>query len=344
MEHVQHAIFSLFAFMCFGDKLEGKHIQDIRDAQCRLISSFDDLKVLNMFPSLGKIFFYKRWEKLRQIRRDQETVMVPFIKARKYKREYHDNSYEPFLPYVDTLLDLELPEEKRKLEDTEILTLCSEFFTAGTDTTSTALQWILANLVKYPQIQEKLFMEIKGVAGDGNLEVKEDDLPKIPYLKAVVLETLRRNPPTHYLIPHAVTKDVELDGHLVPKDSIVSFLVADIGRDPKVWENPMEFKPERFLKRDEDGDHEAAFDITVSREVKMMPFGVGRRMCPAYNLALLHLEYFVANMVWNFKWAAAAACSKSGNDLDDQVDLTEKHEFTTVMKNPLKVHITPRLY
>ena len=79
---------------------------------------------------------------------------------------------------TDTLLNLQLLEEKKKLEEIEIVTLCSEFFTASTDTTSTALQWILGYLVKYPRIQEKLFIEIKWVIGDIKLELKEDDLQK----------------------------------------------------------------------------------------------------------------------------------------------------------------------
>ncbi|XVF41625.1 hypothetical protein PTKIN_Ptkin01aG0294500 [Pterospermum kingtungense] len=334
IEHIQHALFCLLAFMCFGDRFEERQIQDIKDVQRRLQLSLDNFKMLNLFPNLGKVFFYKRWEKLRQLRKDQENVMVPFIRARKAIKEGKNKEYynEPFVPYVNTLFDLQLPEEKRKLEEAEIVTLCSEFVTAGTDTTSTALQWVLGCLIKYPQIQEKLFVEIKGVIGGREPEVKEDDLPKMPYLKAVVLEGLRRHPPSHYLVPHAVTEDVELAGFLVPKNSIVSFMVAEIGRDPKIWENPMAFKPERFLNG-EDGE---AFDITGSREIKMMPFGAGRRMCPGYGLALLHLEYFVANLIWNFKWVAA------GLKRNDHVDLTEKHEFTTVMKNSLKVRITPR--
>jgi len=68
-----------------------------------------------------------------------------------------------------------------------------------------------------------------------------------------------------------------------------------MGWDPSVWEDPMEFKPERFL-------NDETFDITGSKEIKMMPFGAGRIICPGYNLALLHLEYFVANLVWNFNW------------------------------------------
>ncbi|KAF2306755.1 hypothetical protein GH714_021161 [Hevea brasiliensis] len=105
-------------------------------------------------------------------------------------------------------------------------------------------------------------------------------------------------------------------------------MVADIGWDPKVWEDPMAFRPERFM------DSEEMFDITGSREIKMMPFGVGRRMCPGYALALLHLEYFVANLVWNFEWKAVDG---------DDIDLSEKQEFTMVMKNPLQALISPRM-
>ncbi|GMY39699.1 cytochrome P450 89A2-like isoform X2, partial [Fagus crenata] len=243
--------------------------------------------------------------------------------------------------YVDTLLDLELPEEKRKLQGDEMISLCSEFLNAGTDTTSTALQWIMANLVKYPHIQERLFVEMKGVMGDGGKvkEVKEEDLNKMPYLKAVVLEGLRRHPPGHFLLPHAVTEDVVLDGYLVPKNATLNIMVAEMGWDPKVWEDPMAFKPERFLIGGGDGDGDGKgelFDITGSKEIKMMPFGVGRRICPGYGLAILHLEYFVANLVWNFEWRAVDG---DGNG----VDLSEKQEFTMVMKYPLKAHLSPRL-
>ncbi|CAK9309084.1 unnamed protein product [Citrullus colocynthis] len=229
--------------------------------------------------------------------------------------------------YVDTLLDLELPDEKRKLTDDEIVTLCSEFLNAGTDTTSTTLQWIMANLVKYPEIQNKLFVEMKGVMGDGSREeVKEEDLGKLPYSKAVVLEGLRRHPPVHFVVPHAVKEDTELENYVIPRNGSVHFMVAEMGWDSKVWEDPMEFKPERFMKGGEE-EEMAGFDLTGSKEIKMMPFGVGRRICPAIGLAMLHLEYFIANLVWRFQWKAVDG---------DAVDLAEKIEFTVLMKRPLK--------
>ncbi|TYK06517.1 cytochrome P450 89A2 [Cucumis melo var. makuwa] len=189
-----------------------------------------------------------------------------------------------------------------------MVTLCSEFLTGGTDTTSTTLQWIMANLVKNPEIQPKIFTEMKEVLGDGTREeVKEEDLGKLPYLKAV--------------------------NYLIPKNGTVNFLAAEIGRDPTVWEDPMAFKSERFMNGD-GGEEVAGFDVTGSKEIKMMPFGAGRRICPGYGLGILHLEYFLANLLWKFDWRAVEG---------DDVDLSEKLEFTIVMKKPLKANIILRL-
>ncbi|KAM4069398.1 hypothetical protein ACB094_12G087000 [Castanea mollissima] len=338
-EDFQYSMFCLLVLMCFGDKLGETQIKKIEEVQRRLLLSFARFRLLNFWPSIGRIVFRKRWEELFQLRRNQEAVLRPLIEARrkvsldrqsKVKEDKNnDGDGEFVVSYVDTLLDLELPEEKRKLSEEEMVSLCSEFLNAGTDTTSTAMEWIMANLVKHPQIQERLFVEIKGVVGDGEKEVKEEDLDKMPYLKAVVLEGLRRHPPAHLVLPHAVTEDVVLDGYLVPKNATLNFMVAEMGWDSRVWEHPMKFKPERFLSGDD-----GVFDITGSREIKMMPFGAGRRMCPASGLAILHLEYFVANLVWNFEWRAVDG---------DEVDLSGKQEFTMVMKNPLKAHLSPRL-
>ncbi|WRX24422.1 Cytochrome P450 - like 10 [Theobroma cacao] len=163
-------------------------------------------------------------------------------------------------------------------------------------------------------------MEIKGVVRDGEEEVKEDDLQKMPYLKAVILEGLRRHPPGHFVLPHSVREDTVLGGFSVPKNATINFMIAEMGWDPKIWEDPMSFKPERFLSSGNKSGE--VFDITGTREIKMMPFGVGRRICPGLGLAMLHLEYFVANLVWNLEWKAMDG---------DEVSLEEKQEFTIYM-------------
>ncbi|XP_065854161.1 cytochrome P450 89A2-like [Euphorbia lathyris] len=328
-DHFQNAMFYLLVLLCFGDKLQQDKIKEVERVQRAILLSLNRFTILNFWPSLTKFLFRRRWDEFLQLRRDQAEVLIPLIRARATARARVGAELENSMvvSYVDTLLDLQLPEEKRKLEEVEIVSLCSEFLDAGTDTTSTALQWILANLVKYSYIQDKVFEEILGVVGSNKKEeIKEEELERMPYLKAVILEGLRRHPPGHFVLPHAVTEDTVVEGFLIPKNASVNFMIAEMGWDPKVWDDPMSFKPERFLNND--------IDITGSREIKMMPFGVGRRICPGYNLAILHLEYFVANLIWNFKWTPLPG---------DHIDLSEKQEFTVVMKTPLKAHLSPRI-
>ncbi|KAL6269764.1 hypothetical protein ACE6H2_026675 [Prunus campanulata] len=110
-------------------------------------------------------------------------------------------------------------------------------------------------------------------------------------------------------------------------------MVAEMEWGPEVWEDPMAFKPERFLGGGDCGGAEEGFDLTGSREIKMMPFGAGRRIFPGSGLAVLHLKYFVANLVWKFEWRAVE---------EDDVDLSDEQEFTVVMKNPLQAHLKRR--
>ncbi|XP_058084963.1 cytochrome P450 89A2-like [Magnolia sinica] len=327
VESFQYAMFCLLLLMCFGQRLDESEVKKIEDIQRRMLTSFIRFNIFAFLPKLGKFLFRKRWNWLLQMRKEQEQLLIPLIRARR-DRKVDDQDEKSFVfSYVDSLLALELSEEGgRKLTEDEMVSLCSEFLNAGTDTTSTSLQWIMANLVKHQDIQSKLAEEIEAVVGKER-EIIEEDLQKMPYLKAVIMEGLRRHPPGHFVLPHSVSEEVTLDGYVIPKNATINFTVAEIGLNKEIWEDPMEFRPERFL------DGGEAVDITGSREIKMMPFGAGRRICPAHGLAMLHLEYFVANLVREFEWKA-----KDGED----VDLTEKLEFTVVMKNPLEANIISR--
>jgi cytochrome P450 len=320
--------------MCLGEKFDTESVENIQRVQHCLIHNFIRFNVLNFVPMLTRIVFRGLWREILQIRENQMNVFLPIIKARQEKIKSKinvnvgDDDKEDFQAYVDTLFDLKLPDSGNKLNDEELVSLCSEFLLGGTDTTATTLLWAMANLVKNQNIQEKLYDEIKEVVKH-NEEIEEEHLQKMPYLKAVVLETFRRHPPGHFILPRAVIQETIMDGYKIPKDAMINFPVAELGWDPNVWENPMEFKPERFLSG-EDVD----FDLKGFKEIKMMPFGAGRRVCPAINIAMLHLEYFVANLVRDFKWTIEDGC---------EVDLSEKQAFTIVMKNPLRPCLSPRI-
>ncbi|EAY79193.1 hypothetical protein OsI_34305 [Oryza sativa Indica Group] len=339
VETFRYAMFCLLVLMCFGERLDEATVRAIGAAQRDwLLYVARKTSVFAFYPAVTKHIFRRRLQMGLALRRQQKELFVPLIDARRARKNHIQQSGSPPVPekettfehsYVDTLLDISLPDTDgdRALTDDELVMLCSEFLNAGTDTTATALQWIMAELVKNPSIQSKLHDEIKSKTSDD--EITEEDTHDMPYLKAVILEGLRKHPPTHFVLPHKAAEDVEVGGYLIPKGATVNFMVAEMGRDEREWEKPMEFIPERFLAG---GDGEGV-DVTGSREVRMMPFGIGRRICAGLGVAMLHLEYFVANLVKEFEWKEVAG---------DEVDLTEKNEFTTVMAKPLRAQLVLR--
>ncbi|KAL6905192.1 hypothetical protein ACP4OV_002793 [Aristida adscensionis] len=335
VEAFHYAMFCLLVLMCFGERLDEPAVRAIAASQRESLIYFSrSMPVFAFLPAVTKHLFRARLDKARALRRRLKELFLPLITARReYKKRgggepRKETTFEH--SYVDTLLDIRLPEEgDRPLTDDEIIVLCSEFLNAGTDTTSTGLQWIMAELVKNPAIQEKLYREIKATTGDDQDEVSEEDVHKMPYLKAVILEGLRKHPPGHFVLPHKAAEDMELGGYLIPKGTTVNFMVAEMGRDEREWKDAMEFSPERFLPGG-DGD---GVDVTGTKGIRMMPFGVGRRICAGLGIAMLHLEYFVANMVREFEWQEVAG---------DEVDFAEKNEFTVVMKKPLRARLVPR--
>ncbi|KAM3706679.1 hypothetical protein ACJW31_03G168400 [Castanea mollissima] len=125
-------------------------------------------------------------------------------------------------------------------------------------------------LIANPHVQDKLHEEIKVSVGDR----KVDD-----------------HPPTYFSLTHAVTEPTTLAGYDIPTDVNVEIYLLGMSEDPKLWTNPSKFEPERFVSGKEDAD------ITGVTEVKMMPFGVGRRICPSLTMAIVHVHLMLAKMV-----------------------------------------------
>jgi len=316
VEKLRTAVFSILFYMCFGTNPDEATASNVLSVIRDVILSGMGLEELFAIPGF---LLRRRRARMAEIRRREREALLPFIHNRR------DASPQAGGAYVDSLLALTV-EDGRSLDDDDLVTLCSEFMIAGIDTTSTVLQWAMANLVIRQDVQARLYDEIIGVTGGGR-PVGEEDVPRMPFLEAVVKETLRRHPPGHFLLPHTATRPSDLAGFNVPVDASVYFYIADMGMDPGVWQNPAEFRPERYV------DDGVEVDLTGTKDIKMIPFGVGRRMCPGIGLALLHIQLIVARLVQEFAWKC-----KPG----ETVDLSETSELTMVMKYPLHAIIKER--
>ncbi|XP_051116042.1 cytochrome P450 77A2-like [Andrographis paniculata] len=329
LKNARFAVFCILLAMCFGVELDEETIEEV-DLMMKNVLIVLDPRLDDFLPLL-RPFFAKQRRRVMEVRRRQIETLVPLIERRR--REIRDLGSNPPPPaakiasfsYLDTLFDLKIDGRKSVPSDAELVTLCSEFLNGGTDTTGTAIEWAVARLIENPKIQTRLRDEI--VAAVGERRVDEKDVERMPYLNAVVKELLRKHPPTYFALTHAVTEPAKLAGYDIPTDANVEFFLPGISDDPKIWPEPDRFDPDRFFS----GREEA--DITGVSGVKMMPFGVGRRICPGLGLATVHVSLMLARMVQEFEWSAAAAAP---------VDLSEKLEFTVVMKNSLRAKVTRR--
>ncbi|GER56273.1 cytochrome P450 family protein [Striga asiatica] len=332
MAHCRLTICSILICLCFGVKVSEERIKVI-EAVLKDVMLMTAPQLPDFLPVLTPLF-RRQVKKAKELRKKQLDCLIPLIRNRKAFVENPDGptAAEMASPlgaaYVDSLFGLE-PPGRAGLTEEEIVTLCSEAINAGTDTSATTLEWALLHLVQDQEIQETLYKEIVGQVGP-NGPLTESDVENMPYLGAIIKETFRRHPPSHFLLSHSATKEIELGGYTIPADAYVEFYTAHLTEDPDMWQNPNEFRPERFLTGDG-----VDVDITGTKGVKMLPFGAGRRICPAWSLGVLHSSLLLGRMVQAFKWVPIP---------DNPPDPTETFAFTVIMKDPLKAIILPRAH
>ncbi|GMN26469.1 hypothetical protein TIFTF001_040857 [Ficus carica] len=229
---------------------------------------------------------------------------------------------------LDILIDLtENAEDKRvheQLQKSTIGHLLLDIFGAGTETTSATLEWSMAELLKAPEAMSKAQAELEQVIGKGK-KMKESDIPQLPYLQAIIKETLRLHPPAPLLVPRLAESDVEVCGYTIPKDAQVLINVWAIGRDPNVWENPDKFMPERFLKSNIDAG---------GRDFELIPFGAGRRICPGMLLANRILHLTLGSLLNSFDWKLEDGVEP------DTLNMEDKYGLTLIMDQPLRAFPT----
>lgn len=221
--------------------------------------------------------------------------------------------------FLDALLQLHMQEDF-KLDRRTIKSILADVFLAGTDTCTTLVEWSMAELLRNPSVMAKAHAELTTVIGPQK-QMEESDIARLPYLQAVVKETLRIHPPGPFLLPRKAEKSVVIGGYPVPRNSRVMVNVWAIGHDNTVWEDPESFMPERFLTSEVD---------FRGRHFEFIPFGSGRRICPGMSLAHQTVHLMLGSLIHSFKWKLPDGLNLS------HVELKEKLGVTVALAVPLR--------
>ena len=198
---------------------------------------------------------------------------------------------------------------------------------AATDSTFALLEWAMAELINHPHEMRKLQAEVRAAVSPGaGAVVTEAHLPHLPYLKAVINETLRLHPPSPLLLPRETLEDTRLLGYDVPAGTRVLINAWAIGRDPATWgPRAEEFAPERFVGYGLGG---------AGQDFSFLPFGAGRRGCPGVEFAMLSNELALASLVHGFDWELPGGRAPP-------VDMSELYGLSVCLKAPLLLAAKP---
>ncbi|CAF2114185.1 hypothetical protein Bca4012_096209 [Brassica carinata] len=235
---------------------------------------------------LGLMSLFKK--DIMDVSRGFDELLERVLAEHEEKREEDQD-----MDMMDLLLEACRDENAEyKITRNQIKSLFVEIFLGGTDTSAHTTQWTMAELVNNPYILGRLRDEIDLVVGKERL-IQETDLPNLPYLQAVVKEGLRLHPPAPLLVRMFDTKCVIKDFFKVPEKTTLVVNVYGVMRDPDSWEDPNEFKPERFLTSKQEEE----------KVLKYLPFAAGRRGCPATNVGYIFVGISIGMMVQCFDWS-----------------------------------------
>nr|XP_043637675.1 cytochrome P450 Tp4149-like [Erigeron canadensis] len=239
-----------------------------------------------------------------------------------------DDQGEETQDFVDILADIQRENATGfSLSDDTLKAVIMDVFVAGSDTVFSSLEWAISELIKHPRVMKKLQEEVTKVA-QGKPMIPEEDLDEMKYLKSVVKEALRLHAPLPLLLAREARQAVNLMGYDVPPKTQVVINAWAIARDPASWEEPEDFKPERFLNSTVDykGIH-----------YEFLPFGAGRRGCPGLYFGITLIEVILANIVYKYDLTLPNGVKS------EDLDMTEADGITVQRKFPLLVVSSPRV-
>ncbi|KAK6148598.1 hypothetical protein DH2020_019510 [Rehmannia glutinosa] len=266
--------------------------------------------------------------KMKKLHKRFDAFLSAILEEHKIKGSCGTEGPVDLLSMLISLKDVD--NEKERLTETEIKAFLLNMFAAGTDTTSSTVEWAIAELMRHPKILAQAQQELDSVVGKNRL-VTESDLTRLTFLQAIVKENFRLHPSTPLSLPRIAQESCVVNGYYIPKGSTLLVNVWAIARDPDQWSDPLEFRPERFLT----GGERPNADVR-GNDFEVIPFGravefvrneLGDTDGPTIDATLIHaFDFDLAN-----------------GQLAQTLNMEEAYGLTLQRAEPLMVHPKPRL-
>ncbi|XP_039167213.1 flavonoid 3'-monooxygenase CYP75B137-like [Eucalyptus grandis] len=327
--------------MLWGGTLQGEKgeavASEFREVVAKLMVLLGSPNVSDFFPALA-------WLDLQGVERDMKRVhqwldgfIQPIIDCATKgttsgplkQKEGEPKCIEQKKDFLQIFLDMEINLEDNQSpvdKNVALKAILMDVVIGGTDTTSTMVEWVMAELLQNRNVMNKVIHELTEVVGEDEM-VEEHHLPKLKYLDAVIKEAFRLHPALPLLVPRTPNASCVVGGYMIPKGSNVFLNMGSIHRDPKIWDEPLEFRPERFL------EGPSKYDFS-GNNFAYMPFGSGRRICAGLALAERMLPYVLASLLHSFKWEIPPG---------SELDLLDKFGIVVKKMKPLVAIPRPRL-
>ncbi|GMJ07292.1 TRANSPARENT TESTA 7, CYTOCHROME P450 75B1 [Hibiscus trionum] len=339
VEQLSHLTLSIISRMVLGKK----HFSvsgDDRIVSNSIVSLQELQEIINEYFFLNGVFNIGDWipwldfldlqgyvQRMKALRKKLDRFHDHVFDEHKRKKKELGNDFVA-QDMVDLLLHLaDEPYPDVKLTSDALRGLTLDLIGGGTDTSAITVEWAISELIKQPQLIRQATEELDKVVGRERW-VEEEDISQLRYMEAIMKETMRKHPVCVLLPPHLAMEDCNVAGFDIHKGTRVFINTWSMGRDPFLWEQPEEFRPERFIGRNID---------VKGTNLELLPFGAGRRMCPGYNLGLKMIQLSLANLLHGFNWKMPE------NIRAEDLSMEEAFGMTTPRKFPLVAVMEPRL-
>uniref|UniRef100_A0ACD5ZP55 Uncharacterized protein n=1 Tax=Avena sativa TaxID=4498 RepID=A0ACD5ZP55_AVESA len=320
----------------FGEGCGVELIEQFLSAVDLVLKISGGLCVGDLFPCLRFVdvatgLKHRLWRTRLQLEAVLDKIIAESERRRRAeekntKRKTGDNELLSVLLRIKDEGGLDFP-----IETINIRAIVTDLFIGGTETTSSAAEWTMSELMRSPEAMAKAQSEVRRAFDNKSPQEHEDMMCELSYTRMVIKEALRLHPVVPLLLPRLCRETCDIGGFEVKEGSRVIVNAWAVARSPEHWHDAEEFRPERFT------DNGAAMDCRGA-QFEYLPFGSGRRMCPGVSFGLAMLELIVARLLYYFDWSLPAGMPPDELDMDMVVGATARR------KNQLHLVASPYSY